>query len=198
VVEGNGIVRRGGELHLHGGHVLGNVRAGPGSVFLTSPEVEGLPAATPLVGGNIRCNRCVFLDLDQTRIGGNVLITRESEGSFIAEGNEILGNLKILRSSAGEAAFLIAGNTIHRSVTFSRNRGPAQILGNVIAGNLRVLRNRSRGEFCFDPEDPESCFEGLTIADNEVGRTLTCQKNRPAPVGGGNTAQRKLGQCREL
>jgi hypothetical protein len=198
VVEGNGIVGRGGELHLHGGHVLGNVRAGPGSVFLTSPELEGLPAATALVGGNVRCIRCIFVDLVASRIEGNVLITRESEGSFIVEGNEILGRLQILRSSAGEAAFVIAGNTIHRSVTFSRNRGPTQILENVIGGNLRVLRNRSRGEFCFDPEDPESCFEGLMIAGNEVEETLNCQKNRPAPVGGGNTAERKLGQCREL
>jgi hypothetical protein len=198
VVEGNGIVRRGGELHLHGGHLLGNVRAGPGSVFLTSPELEGLPDATALVGGNIRCTRCVFLDLAETRVGGNVVITRESEGSFIAEGNEILGGLQILRSSAGEAAFVIAGNTIHRNVTFARNRGPTQIVENVIGGSLRVLRNRSQGEFCFDPEDPESCFEGLTIADNEVERTLNCRRNRPAPVGAGNTAQRKLGQCREL
>jgi hypothetical protein len=197
VVEGDGEARRGGELHLHGGHLLGEAEAGPGSVFLTSPQLEG-PPARALVGEDVECNRCVFLDLISSDIHGSVEIKGESQGSFIAEGNEIGGSVKLAGSAAGDFVFLITDNTVHRSVTFKENTGPALIAGNTVGGKLRVLENRSAGEFCFDPNDPASCIEGLTVADNQVGKALVCRGNVPPPVGDGNTADRKKGQCRAL
>jgi hypothetical protein len=197
VVTGDADVRRGGEMHLHAGHVLGEVEAGPGSVFLTTRQVVG-PPARALVGEEVECNRCVFLDLDSTDVGGSVSIKAETEGSFIAERSEIAGSLKIADSSAGDFVFFIASNTIHKSATFNENAGSALIVENVIGRKLRVLDNRSAGRFCGDPNDPASCIEGLTVADNHVGKALLCRGNVPPPVGGGNTADRKKGQCRGL
>jgi hypothetical protein len=148
VVTGDADVRRGGEMHLHAGHVLGEVEAGPGSVFLTTRQVVG-PPARALVGEEVECNRCVFLDLDSTDVGEDVSIKAESQGSFIAERNHIGGSLKIADSSAGDFLFFVASNRIQKSVTFKRNTGPALIVENVIGRKLRVLDNRSAGQFCF-------------------------------------------------
>ena len=36
------------------------------------------------------------------------------------------------------------------------------------------------------------------IARNVIDGNLQCERNQPAPVGGGNTARKKQGQCADL
>jgi hypothetical protein len=160
-----------------------------------------------------------FLDLAETTVGGNVLIQREGDGSFIAENNEIAGRLEILGSQAGAFAFVIAGNTIHGDVEFKRNSGPTLIERNVIDGDLEIAQNNVAGAFCPpDSTDPCPILENghfnenqvvgdMRVAANQgpteiVGNTvadeLECARNDPAPVGSGNTAREKEGQCRNL
>jgi len=219
VVEGNGIARAGGELHLHGGHILGNVRAGPDSVFQSSP-VAGLFEERGFVGGNVRCNGCIFVDLVQTTVEGNVRIRGERDGSFIAEGSEIFGNLRIARSAAGDFSFSVVGTTIHGNFRFERNTGPTEIRDNVIGGNLLLIRNDVAGAFCPPDAPAEECplFENghvtgnqvggnvrlignegpIEVADNRIEGDLRCARNDPPPTGGGNVASRKTGQCSGL
>lgn len=219
VVRGNGIARPGGELHLHGGTIRGNVRAAPNSVFLSSPT-DLFPEARGLVGGSVRCRACIFLDLVRTIVRGNVYINGEREGSFIAEGSRIGGSLLIRRSSSGSFSFSVVGSTIRRTFWFVRNAGPTEILDNVIGRNLVVARNNVAGSSCPPDAPPEECpvLENGHINGNQVGgslrlsrnrgpiellenridRDLRCWGNRPAPTGGGNVARKKTGQCREL
>src|SRR3972149_5013624 len=172
VVEGNGIVRAGGELHVHGGHILGNVRAGPGSVFFTTPPLPNLPPTNSHIGGNVRCNGCTFLDLAETTVGGSVHIKGEAEGSFIAENSEIGGDVEILKSEAGPFAVVIAGNTIHGDVEFTKNVGPTEIVRNIIGGDLEIRENNVAGVFCEEDFPGTPCPPGIEngyFADNQVG-----------------------------
>ncbi|HEX2110168.1 MAG TPA: hypothetical protein VHF67_01330 [Gaiellaceae bacterium] len=220
VVEGRGIARAGGELHLHGGQILGNVRAEPDSVFLSSPVENLFPEASGFVGGNVRCDRCIFVDLVRTTVEGNVRIRGEADGSFIAEGSEIFGSLEIARSAAGSFSFSVVGTTIHGNFRFERNTGPTEIRDNVIDGNLLIIRNDVAGAFCPPDAPAEECpiFENghvtgnqvggslrlianegpLELRDNRIEGDLRCARNDPPPAGGGNVASRKTGQCSAL
>ena len=208
VTVGTVIVPSGTFCVLDGTEVTGDVRARPGSRLLTfGADVAGSATAGPgaelgleetAVGDDLNCDGCTFEDAIASSIGGSMRISGESQGSFIIE-SEIAGDLVISSSAAGDFTFLLLGNTIGGKLLFTGNSGSAGIIGNVIGKSLAVNQNDPSGGFCPDPEDPEApCYEGLVIADNEVGTTLTCQGNDPAPTGGGNTAQRKLGQCSGL
>jgi len=136
------------------GTVSGNVTA------LTGAAVGIRVGST--VRGNYTCTNCLFADLHGSTISGNVLISGETDGSFI-DGSTIKGNLQIDSSDADGDAFSIGTadlpNKIRGNLSFTNNTGPASIMNNAIAGYL------------------------------------TCQNNTPAPVTGGNTADKMLGQC---
>jgi hypothetical protein len=125
------------------------------------------------VRGNYTCNNCLFADLHGsdstgyvgTTINGNVVISGETDGSFI-EGATIKGNLQIDSSDADGDSFAIGTgppgafpNKIGGNLTFTNNTGPSSIISNTIAG------------------------------------TLKCQNNAPAPTSSGNTAESFQGQC---
>lgn len=61
---------------------------------------------------------------------------------------------------------------------------PAVLAANEVDGSLIVNKNQG---------------QAVQITDNTVGGTLTCDRNRPAPVGGGNTVDGdREGQCGTL
>ena len=188
VVRGSAIAVRGGVLHNHGAHVVGNMKGGPGSEIAITPSLmSGNPpppsAPRGRVGGNLVCDGCVFADSGRAIIGGAIQIKNASAGSFIFDGNEIAGDVEVLDSAAGEFAFELDGNTIGGNVKYERNRGPINILNNTIRGNLQFFANR---EGPFD------------ISENRIGGNLQCEENVPPPAGGGNVASTKEGQCRAL
>ena len=188
VVMGNATAVRGGVLHNHGAHVLGNMKSGPGSEISITPSFMSGDPAPPgaprgRVGGNLVCDGCFFVDSARAIIGGAIQIRNASEGSFLFDGNEIAGNVEVLDSDAGEFAFALDGNTIGGNVKYERNRGPIDIVNNTIRGNLQFLANRD-GPF--------------VIGGNTIGGNLQCRDNVPPPDGGDNVASKKEGQCLAL
>ena len=155
-IAGNVVVPAGASCRIHG-TVSGNVTA------LTGAQV-GIRAGST-VRGDYNCTNCLFADLHGSTIAGNVVISGETDGSFI-EGSTIKGNLQIDSSDADGDSFAIG-------------TGPADALPNKIGGNL--IFNNNTG--------PSS------IMNNAIAGYLTCQNNAPAPASSGNTAESFQGQC---
>ncbi len=76
----------------------------------------------------------------------------------------------------------IAGPRITGDLALEDNREPIDIDSNEIVGSLQANKN----------------VGGLSITGNRIGNGLQCQDNNPLPVGGGNTAKQKQGQCLNL
>jgi hypothetical protein len=155
-IDGNVVVPAGASCRI-AGTVTGNVTAYKGAAVGIRKD--------SMVGGNYTCNSCLFADLHGSTIGGNVVISKETDGSFI-EGSTITGNLTIQSSDADGDSFAIG-------------TGPTGALPNNIGGNLTFSKNTG----------PSS------IMDNTIAGGLTCDHNRPAPASSGNTAESFQGQC---
>jgi hypothetical protein len=134
-IVGNVVVPVGASCRIHG-TVNGNVTA------LAGAQVGIRPGST--VRGNYTCNNCVFADLHSSTIGGNVLITEETDGSFI-DGSTIKGNLRIDSSDADGDSFSIGTadlpNRIGGNLSFTNNTGTSSIVSNAIAGYLACQNN---------------------------------------------------------
>ncbi len=76
----------------------------------------------------------------------------------------------------------IAGTTITGDLALEDNREPIDLDSNDIVGSVQANKN----------------VGGLSITGNQIGNGLQCQDNNPFPVGGGNTAKQKQGQCLNL
>jgi hypothetical protein len=155
-INANVVVPAGASCRI-AGTVNGNVTAYKGAAVGIRKD--------SIVSGNYTCNSCLFADLHGSTIGGNVSISKETDGSFI-EGSTITGNLTIQSSDADGDSFAIGTgpmdalpNNIGGNLTFSKNTGPSSIMDNTIVGNL------------------------------------TCDRNAPAPASSGNTAESFQGQC---
>ena len=155
-IVGNVVVPAGASCRIQG-TVTGNVTA------LTGAQV-GIRVGS-IVRGNYTCNNCLFADLHGSTIGGNVVITGETDGSFI-EGSTIKGNLQIDSSDADGDSFSIG-------------TGEPGALPNKIGGNLSFTNNTGTS----------------SIVSNAIAGYLGCQNNAPAPKSSGNTAESFRGQC---
>src|SRR6266566_5410548 len=129
-INANVVVPAGASCRI-AGTVNGNVTAYKGAAVGIRKD--------SIVTGNYTCNSCLFADLHGSTIGGNVSITKETDGSFI-EGSTITGNLTIQSSDADGDSFLIGTgpngelpNNIGGNLTFSKNTGPSSIMDNTIA-----------------------------------------------------------------
>lgn len=130
-IDANIVVPAGASCRIHA-TVNGNVTAYKGAAV-------GIRTGST-VSGNYTCNSCLFADLHGSTIGGNVSISKETDGSFI-DGSTITGNLTIQSSDADGDAFSIDTNEIGRNLTFSKNTGTSSIVNNTIVGNLTCDRN---------------------------------------------------------
>ena len=134
-IDANVVVPAGASCRIHAS-VNGNVTAYKGAAV-------GIRAGSS-ISGNYTCNSCLFADLHGSTIGGNVTISKETDGSFI-DGSTITGNLTIQSSDADGDAFSIGTlalpNEIGGNLTFSKNTGTSSIVNNTIAGNLTCDRN---------------------------------------------------------
>lgn len=71
-----------------------------------------------------------------------------------------------------------AGNTIKSNLQVQYNTASTQLIGNNVYGNLQDNYNTAATQ----------------VTGNTVGNDLQCQNNT-AITGGGNTAEKKQGQC---
>jgi hypothetical protein len=134
-IVGNVVVPAGASCRIQG-DVTGNVTA------LTGAAVGIRDGST--IRGNYTCNSCLFADLHGSTIRGNVVISGETDGSFI-DGSTIKGNLQIDSSDADGDAFSIGTadlpNKISGNLSFTNNTGPSSIVNNAISGYLTCQNN---------------------------------------------------------
>jgi hypothetical protein len=144
--------------------------------WLFGVEVQG-PVT---VEGTLYSSGAKF-DMSITVIGGAIQL-----GSLGAEASVVGGNLTITNSPA-------------HSIILCPNSGN---MVNVISGNLTYAANSGMLYVC------QASVSGNVTVSNNTGRTdlnninttknLSCGGNEPAPVGSGNTARQKTGQCASL
>ncbi len=106
----------------------------------------------------------------------------ESPSTVIIRGSEFGNGISIRKAELGNGQIEISGTTVTGDVQFEENRNPVRLENNDIVGSVQANKNTG----------------GLEITGNRIGNGLQCQDNRPAPVGGGNIAKQKQGQCQLL
>jgi hypothetical protein len=127
-------------------------------------------------------------------------ITVKSRATLMATGVDLSGTIQgesptkvdvrdsdigngVLLSKGGELGSLtLDSSRVTGDVQFADNRGAVSITGNAVGGSIQADKNTG----------------GLTITGNRIVNGLQCQDNAPAPVGGGNIAAQKQGQCERL
>jgi hypothetical protein len=139
------------------------------------------------VGGGITGNIVLNggnLSLANASVTGNVNIQGASAFS-IGPGTTIGGNLLLQNIASGSTTSRICQARVGGNLQLATNAIPISIgspetfcYGNSISGNLDIQGNTAR----------------ITVFDNSVGRNLSCSANISI-TGGGNSAQRKNGQC---
>lgn len=133
------------------------------------------------------------LSVETSTITGNIQaqeINTAQESAFELEDVTVGGDVLVQKSRGtgtpgdpGDAVFLIELSEIAGNLQMQENTGASfKISDNEIGEDLQFFKNRGAS----------------VIADNRIGENLQCKENKPPPVGGGNTAEQKEGQCRAL
>jgi hypothetical protein len=177
IVTGN--IKVFGGLQLRGTDVRGNVE-GDEADWFGMTDTSGTGAGTP------------------TRVGGNVSMKKTvgnppfRAANFVCDNTKIVGNLQIEESPAAAdwgigvdpyLPFCFAGAHIGGNYQASKNAGDLFHRQNVIAEDFQLFDNVGGVKDLFF---------------NTIGENLQCDKNTPPPVGSGNTARQKEGQCAAL
>lgn len=173
-VDGHLVVPEGRVCLLAGAQVEGDASVESGAGLITD-------GAT--IAGNLRCRRCLFLDVvGESTVGGNLTAKGLLDGLFVHE-STIGGHLDVQRSHEGNFGFEFLRIRVGGNFEFVRNTGRTAIADSLIGGMLAFSRNVA-GPF--------------ELAGNTIGGKLACWGNDPPPSGSENTATRKHGQCRDL
>lgn len=168
------------------------VSAGENCVFSAGATVEGniqvhggyLELSGTTVKGNVQAQGDgTVAILQATTIGGNLQLQNLATGTTENRvcGATIDGNLQYQNSGAPAtigAAPACAGNTIRGNLQINGNSAATVISDNVVTGNLQDQNNTASTQ----------------VSGNTVGKNLQCENNT-AITGGGNSAQKKQGQC---
>ena len=151
-----------------GGATVDNVRVPQGaSCTLNGTRVEG----------TVKVERNATLFANGIRVKGNV----QSEGFkniYLRQGSVVVGSVQLengLRGGTGQ----VLNTRINGDLQFFSNEARMVARGNTILANFQANQNKG----------------GLVIQNNRIAENLQCQSNNPAPVGSGNTAGDKEGQC---
>jgi hypothetical protein len=160
-------------------------------------ECRGTLGAVTVVGSVIVPDDATCT-MDGTYVQGN--ITVKSRATLIATGIEITGTVQgesptevdvrgaqigngFSLSKGGELGSLnLESSSVTGDVQLADNRGSAALSNNTVGGSIQANKNTG----------------GLTTTGNRITNGLQCQDNTPAPVGGGNLAAQKQGQCERL
>ena len=147
---------------------------------LTVPQGASCTLNGTRVEGTVKVERNATLLASSIRVKGNV----QSEGFkniVLREGSVVVGSVQLengLRDGSGR----VLNTRINGDLQFFQNEARMVARGNTILANFQANQNKG----------------GLVIKNNEIAENLQCQSNNPAPVGGGNTAGDKEGQCARL
>lgn len=151
-----------------GGATVDNVRVPQGaSCTLNGTRVEG----------TVKVERNAKLFANGIRVKGNV----QSEGFrtiFLRENSVVVGSVQLENGLDGGSGNVL-NSRINGDLQFFSNEARMVARGNTILANFQANQNKG----------------GLVIQNNRIAENLQCQSNNPAPVGSGNTAGDKEGQC---
>lgn len=163
-------VPSGARCTILGGRVGGDVTVHPGSAFIANGT---------RISGQLSAYQAT-VQLTRVFVGGSVDLAQPvdfetSEGNFlikvVACGSTVNGDFSV-QGAPGFGSIRLGGSVC----------GSAD--GNTIGGNLVDSNNQT------SPVNE--------VAGNHIGGFLVCQGNSPAPIGGGNVAGVKVGQCSGL
>jgi hypothetical protein len=132
------------------------------------------------VEGTVQVERNATLLASGIRVKGNV----QSEGFkniVVREGSVVVGSVQ-LENGLSDGLGQVLNSRINGDLQFFSNEARMVARGNTILANFQANQNKG----------------GLVIKNNKIAENLQCQSNNPPPVGGGNTAGDKEGQCAKL
>lgn len=125
------------------------------------------------------------LVLDTAAINGGVSATEARDGVVVTR-SVVRGDLRTNNVETGltigSATDPTRGNVVGGTLTVSGTYAAGLVARNAVAGDLVVRDNAAE----------------VTLRRNVVRGALTCAGNDPAPLGGGNVAGAKTGQCAAL
>lgn len=145
---------------------------------------------------NLRVPQGASCTLNGTRVEGTVKVERSAR--LFANGIRVKGNVQ---SEGFQAIYLRQGSVVVGSVQLDNGLrgGNGQVLNTRINGDLQFFSNSARmvarGNTTLANFQANQNNGGLVIQNNRISQNLQCQSNNPAPVGSGNTAGDKEGQC---
>ena len=132
------------------------------------------------VEGTVKVERNAALTASGIRVKGNV----QSEGFkniLLRQGSVVVGSVQLENGLKGGSGRVL-NTRINGDLQFFQNEARMVARGNTILANFQANQNTG----------------GLVIENNRIAENLQCQSNNPPPVGGGNTAGDKEGQCARL
>ncbi|WNV76811.1 hypothetical protein [Geodermatophilus sp. DSM 44513] len=103
----------------------------------------------------------------------------ESPSTVVVRGSEFGNGVALRKAELNAGRIELTGNTVTGDVQLAENRNPIRVEDNDVVGSVQAEKNTG----------------GTEITGNRIGNGLQCQANLPAPVGGGNVAKQKQGQC---
>lgn len=137
--------------------------------------------------------------LNGTRAEGTVKVERNA--TLVATGIRVKGNVQ---SEGFKNVLLRQGSVVVGSVQLENGLrgGSGRVLNTRVNGDLQFFSNGARmiarGNTSYANLQANQNTGGLVIENNRIAENLQCQSNNPPPVGGGNTAGDKEGQCARL
>jgi hypothetical protein len=133
-----------------------------------------------MVQGTIKVENGATLVANGVRVIGNV----HSEGYrsiTLREGSRVGGSVQLENGLSSGTGKLVQ-TRINGDLQFEANRAKMVARGSTILANLQAFQNTG----------------GVVLQNNRIAENLQCKQNNPPPIGGGNQAGDKEGQCAAL
>ncbi len=125
-------------------------------------------------------------NLEATNVTATGGLQGESPASVVVRDSSFGNSISIRKAedvnNPNGGRIEISRTYVSGDIQLEDNREPISLNGNEIVGSVQANKN----------------VAGLEITGNVIGNGLQCQDNMPAPVGGGNIAKQKQGQCVNL
>lgn len=154
---------------------------GPQSVDnLRVPQGASCTLNGTQVKGTIKVENRARLVANKVRVVGNI----QSEGYkniLVRRGSTVGGSVQLKNGLKGGSGRVL-NTRVTGDLQYETNFGRMVARNNKLLANLQAVQNKG----------------GLVISKNRISENLQCKQNNPAPIGGGNTAGDKEGQCSRL
>jgi hypothetical protein len=135
--------------------------------------------------------------LNGTKVKGTVKVANGAR--LYASGIRVVGNVQ---SEGFRVVVLKADSRIGGNVQLENGQRDGKIVASRINGDLQFESNKakmvSRGSTILANLQAVQNTGDVVLKNNTIAQNLQCKQNNPAPIGGGNKAGDKEGQCRKL